>query len=178
LYTIPVPPTPTQSDKHVPAVIPIALTTKHSASSPQALPGGRVSFTASSLNSPNDIYVLSGLDTEGSLPHKVEIKRVSRFSEDNLSGLHLSEPEEFWFEGAKGRKVQGWIVRPPGAELDTVKVKKWPVVLLIHGGPQSAWEDSWSTRWNPQVFAQQGYVVVTINPTGSTTFGQGDAISV
>jgi dipeptidyl aminopeptidase/acylaminoacyl peptidase len=45
--------------------------------------------------------------------------------------------------------------------------------LLIHGGPQSAWEDNWSTRWNPQVFAQQGYVVVTINPTGSTTFGQG-----
>ncbi|KAJ1303239.1 hypothetical protein OPQ81_011437 [Rhizoctonia solani] len=168
LYTIPVPPTPTESDKHLPAVIPIALTTKHSATNPQALPGGRVAFTSSSLNSPNDIFVLSGLDSTGGLPHKIEIKRVSKFSKDKLSELDLSEPEEFWFKGAKDRKVQGWIVRPPGA----TKGKKYPVVLLIHGGPQSAWEDNWSTRWNPQVFAQQGYVVVTINPAGSTTFGQ------
>ncbi|KAG9094444.1 hypothetical protein FRC07_011302, partial [Ceratobasidium sp. 392] len=66
-----------------------------------------------------------------------------------------------------------WIVRPPGADAESVKEgKKWPAVLLIHGGPQGAWEDSWSTRWNPQVFAQQGYFVVAINPTGSTTFGQ------
>ncbi|KDN41730.1 hypothetical protein RSAG8_07261, partial [Rhizoctonia solani AG-8 WAC10335] len=168
LYTIPVPPTPTNSDKHLPIVIPIALTTKHSATNPQALPGGRVSFTSSSLNSPNDIFVLSGLGSDGTLPHKIEIKRVSKFSEDKLSALALSEPEEFWFKGAQDRKVQGWIVRPPGATKD----KKYPVALLIHGGPQSAWEDNWSTRWNPQVFAQQGYVVVTINPAGSTTFGQ------
>ncbi|CAE6412251.1 unnamed protein product [Rhizoctonia solani] len=168
LYTIAIPPTPTESDKHLPVVIPIALTTKHSATNPQALPGGRVSFTSSSLKSPNDIFVLSGLESTGTLPHKIEIKRVSKFTEDKLSGLDLTEPEEFWFTGAKDRKVQGWIVRPPGA----TKGKKYPVVLLIHGGPQSAWEDNWSTRWNPQVFAQQGYVVVTINPTGSTTFGQ------
>ncbi|CCO34750.1 hypothetical protein BN14_08857 [Rhizoctonia solani AG-1 IB] len=74
LYTIPVPPTPSQSDKHLPLVIPIALTTKHSATNPQTLPGGRVSFTSSSLNSPNDIFVLSGLDTDSALPHKIEIK--------------------------------------------------------------------------------------------------------
>lgn len=132
-------------------------------------------FTSSSLNSPNEIYILSGLSMDGSLAHKVEIKRVSKFAEDELSGLYLTEPESFWFKGAKGRKVQGWIVRPPGAEPKNTKGKKWPVVLLIHGGPQGAWEDSWSTRWNPQVFAHQGYVVVTINPTGSTTFGQGNS---
>ncbi|KAF8713356.1 Alpha beta-hydrolase, partial [Rhizoctonia solani] len=168
LYTIPVPPTPAHSDMHLPVVIPIALTTKHAATNPQALPGGRVSFTSSSLKSPNDIFVLSGLDTDSAVPHKIEIKRVSKFTEDKLSDLGLSEPEEFWFTGAKDKRVQGWIVRPPGL----TKGKKYPVVLLIHGGPQSAWEDNWSTRWNPQVFAQQGYVVVTINPTGSTTFGQ------
>lgn len=43
---------------------------------------------------------------------------------------------------------------------------------MIHGGPQSAWVDSWSTRWSPKLFAEQGYVAVTINPTGSTGYGK------
>jgi len=172
LYTMPVPPTP-KNGETVPAFIPIALTTEHTASSPQALPGGRVSFTSSSFSHPNDIYVLSGLDTTGMLPSKIKITRVSKFAEAGLTELKLTQGEEFWFKGAKGKNVQGWIVRPPGADAESAKKgKKWPVVLLIHGGPQSAWEDSWSTRWNPQVFAQQGYIVVAINPTGSTTFGQ------
>ncbi|KAK4499675.1 hypothetical protein PRZ48_010193 [Zasmidium cellare] len=50
--------------------------------------------------------------------------------------------------------------------------KKYPVAYLIHGGPQSAWNDSWSTRWNPAIFAEQGYIVVAPNPTGSTGYGQ------
>ncbi|KAF8755118.1 Alpha beta-hydrolase [Rhizoctonia solani] len=87
------------------------------------------------------------------------LRRTLRLSPEDV------EPEEFWFTGAKDKRVQGWIVRPPGL----TKGKKYPVVLLIHGGPQSAWEDNWSTRWNPQVFAQQGYVVVTINPTDELT---------
>ncbi|QRV92327.1 Prolyl oligopeptidase family [Ceratobasidium sp. AG-Ba] len=173
LYTIPVPPTPKTSDKHIPSVVPVALTTEHTASSPQALPGGRVSFTSSSLTHPNNVYVLSGLETTGNVPPEIKITRVSNFAEAGLSDLKLTQGESFWFTGAQGKKVQGWIVRPPGADEAAVKEgKKWPVVLLIHGGPQGAWEDSWSTRWNPQVFAQQGYVVVAINPTGSTTFGQ------
>lgn len=52
------------------------------------------------------------------------------------------------------------------------KTKKYPLAFLIHGGPQGAWADSWSTRWNPKVWADQGYVVVAPNPTGSTGFGQ------
>ncbi|KAG8769695.1 hypothetical protein FRC12_004800 [Ceratobasidium sp. 428] len=172
LYSIPIPPTPKTSDSRVPSVVPIALTTEHTASSPQALPGGRVSFTSSSLSHPNDIYVLSGLDV-GTVPSKIQITRVSKFAESGLSDLKLTQAEDFWFQGALGKNVQGWIVRPPGADAESIKKgKKWPVVLLIHGGPQGAWEDSWSTRWNPQVFAQQGYFVVAINPTGSTTFGQ------
>lgn len=50
--------------------------------------------------------------------------------------------------------------------------KKYPLAYLIHGGPQGAWNDQWSTRWNPAVFAEQGYVVITPNPTGSTGYGQ------
>lgn len=51
------------------------------------------------------------------------------------------------------------------------KSKSYPLLYYIHGGPQSSWLDSWSTRWNPKVFADQGYVVVAPNPTGSSGFG-------
>ena len=47
---------------------------------------------------------------------------------------------------------------------------------MLLAGPQGAWEDQWSTRWNPNVFVNQGYVVLAINPTGSTTFGQGELV--
>ena len=65
-------------------------------------------------------------------------------------------------------KMHMWVLKPPGFD----EKKKWPVVYLIHGGPQGAWDDSWSFRWNPQLWAAQGYVVVMPNPRGSTGFGQ------
>jgi len=78
--------------------------------------------------------------------------------------------DDFYFEGAEGKQVHGYVVKPYGwREGD---VKRWPGLLFIHGGPQGVWDDRWSTRWNPNVFAHQGYFVVAINPTGSTTFGQ------
>jgi dipeptidyl aminopeptidase/acylaminoacyl peptidase len=70
--------------------------------------------------------------------------------------------------GASDTKIHGFVVKP--ANFDPGK--KYPVVVLIHGGPQSAWMDGWSYRWNPQVFAGQGYVVFMPNPRGSTTYGQ------
>jgi len=76
--------------------------------------------------------------------------------------------EPFWFTGAAQTKVQGFIVRPPNFDAG----KKYPVKFLIHGGPQGAWGDSWSYRWNAQLFAANGYVVVMINPRGSTGYGQ------
>ena len=65
-------------------------------------------------------------------------------------------------------KLQGFIIRPPGFD----PAKKYPVKFLIHGGPQGAWGDSWSYRWNAELFAANGYVVVMINPRGSTGYGQ------
>ena len=53
-----------------------------------------------------------------------------------------------------------------------MRSKKYPVKFLIHGGPQGAWGDDWSFRWNPQLFAANGYVVVMINFHGSTGYGQ------
>ena len=64
--------------------------------------------------------------------------------------------------------MQGFLIRPPGFDA----TKKYPVKFLIHGGPEGAWGDSWSYRWNPELFAADGYVVVMINPRGSTGYGQ------
>lgn len=82
-------------------------------------------------------------------------------------GLSQSQVEDIWFQGAES-KVHAWVIKPSNFD----KSKKYPLAYLIHGGPQGAWLDSWSTRWNPLVFAEQGYVVVTPNPTGSTGYGQ------
>jgi dipeptidyl aminopeptidase/acylaminoacyl peptidase len=85
-----------------------------------------------------------------------------------LAQLDQSKMESFWFPGANGTKVQGFIVKPPNID----PAKKYPLKFLIHGGPQGAWGDAWSYRWNPELFAANGYVVVMINPRGSTGYGQ------
>ncbi|MGH9670766.1 MAG: S9 family peptidase, partial [Terriglobales bacterium] len=82
--------------------------------------------------------------------------------------VHTSPLEPFWFTGAENKKVQGFLVKPPNFD----PAKKYPVKFLIHGGPQGAWGDSWSFRWNAQLFAAGGYVVIMINPRGSTGYGQ------
>ncbi|HWW99118.1 MAG TPA: S9 family peptidase [Edaphobacter sp.] len=76
--------------------------------------------------------------------------------------------ERFTFEGAGGTKVQGFLIRPPNFD----ETRKYPVKFLIHGGPQGAWGDAWSYRWNAELMAASGYVVVMVNPRGSTGYGQ------
>ncbi len=85
-----------------------------------------------------------------------------------LADLDLPKMESFWFKAADKTKLQGFILRPPGFDA----AKKYPVKFLMHGGPQGAWGDSWSYRWNAELFAANGYVVVMINPRGSTGYGQ------
>jgi dipeptidyl aminopeptidase/acylaminoacyl peptidase len=82
--------------------------------------------------------------------------------------LDMPRPESVTVKGAGGTPMQMWLLKPPGFDPN----KKWPVVYLVHGGPQGAWMDSWSYRWNPQVWAAWGYVVALPNPRGSTGFGQ------
>lgn len=84
-------------------------------------------------------------------------------------GLSRSQVSETWFQGAGDYQVHAWVLKP--SDFDPSSGKKYPLALLIHGGPQSAWADNWSTRWNPAVFAEQGYVAVMPNPTGSTGYG-------
>jgi dipeptidyl aminopeptidase/acylaminoacyl peptidase len=85
-----------------------------------------------------------------------------------LARLDLPKMESFWFPVADGTKVQGFLIKPPAFDVN----KKYPVKFLIHGGPQGAWGDAWSYRWNAELFAGNGYVVMMINPGGSTGYGQ------
>ena len=85
-----------------------------------------------------------------------------------LDQLDLSKLESFWFTGAEGTKVEGFLIKPPGFD----PTKKYPVKFLMHGGPQTAWGDAWSFRWNWELMASSGYVVVGINRRGSTGYGQ------
>jgi dipeptidyl aminopeptidase/acylaminoacyl peptidase len=80
----------------------------------------------------------------------------------------LRPAEEITWTGASGTKIAGWLVKPP----DFDPSKKYPLVVLIHGGPQGAWDNNWGYRWNPQIYAADGYVVFMPNPRGSTGYGQ------
>jgi dipeptidyl aminopeptidase/acylaminoacyl peptidase len=89
------------------------------------------------------------------------------FLNHNLASKYsFPEGESFYFQGWNGSQVQGWIWRPNGNAQDV------PLAVLIHGGPQGSWNNDWSYRWNPQLYLARGYGVVTINPHGSTGFGQ------
>ncbi len=104
------------------------------------------------------------------VPMGMEIgpRQITHLNDALLSQLDLSKMESFWFTAKDGTKLQGFIIRPP----DFDAAKKYPVKFLIHGGPQGAWGDSWSYRWNAELFAANGYVVVMINPRGSVGYGQ------
>jgi dipeptidyl aminopeptidase/acylaminoacyl peptidase len=94
---------------------------------------------------------------------------IERLNEALLAEYNLPIPEEFWVENPNDKaRTHSFLIKPPGF----TQSKKYPLLLLIHGGPQGAWGHSWSYRWNAQVFAGAGYVVVMPNPRGSTGYGQ------
>jgi dipeptidyl aminopeptidase/acylaminoacyl peptidase len=122
--------------------------------------GKTMIYTGQSGSRPVEIYRVSS--TGGSASPLV------RMNDSLLDHYQLKPLEEFWVEGAERTRVHSFVVKPP----DFDAAQKYPVVFLIHGGPQGAWGESWSYRWNPQVFASAGYVVVMPNPRGSTGYGQ------
>jgi dipeptidyl aminopeptidase/acylaminoacyl peptidase len=107
---------------------------------------------------------VAALGVAGSSPRR----QITHLNDALLRGLDLSKQDTFRFAGAAGSFVQGFIVRPPNFD----ETRKYPVKFLIHGGPQGAWGDAWSYRWNPELMAASGYVVVMVNPRGSTGYGQ------
>jgi dipeptidyl aminopeptidase/acylaminoacyl peptidase len=122
--------------------------------------GKSLILTRQSLTSPAEIY---RIDLAGH-----QATRITKTNDDVMAGFGLKPAEEVTWEGAGGTRVHGFLVKPANFTLN----KKWPLLVLIHGGPQGAWEDAWSYRWNPQVFASAGYVVFAPNPRGSTGYGQ------
>jgi dipeptidyl aminopeptidase/acylaminoacyl peptidase len=126
-----------------------------------ARPGAGVAvFSKSTLTAPAEIFRVS---SEG--------KGVRPLTHENASWLKdvaFSDPQSLTAATPAGQKIQYWLIKPPDFDAS----KKYPVVFLIHGGPQGAWEDAWSPRWNPSLWAAQGWVVAAPNPRGSTGFGQ------
>jgi dipeptidyl aminopeptidase/acylaminoacyl peptidase len=125
--------------------------------------GTNLFFTQMSAMAPNEIWRL-GIK-EPSQPKPVA---VTHLNDGLLAQISMQPLEPFTFKGAANDDVQGFLVKPP--EFDAAK--KYPLKFLIHGGPQGAWGNSWSYRWNPELFAASGYVVVMINFHGSTGYGQ------
>lgn len=126
--------------------------------------GKTMVFTRMSIERPNEIYKVS-LDAAGKAGKPVALTDINGTV---FAQAHTSPLEPFWFTGAEKARVHGFLVKPPAFDA----AKKYPVKFLIHGGPQGAWGDGWTYRWNAQLFAADGYVVVMINPRGSTGYGQ------
>jgi dipeptidyl aminopeptidase/acylaminoacyl peptidase len=124
--------------------------------------GKTLLFTRMSLQAPNEIYKVN----LSSFPRQEE--PLTHVNSSILSQVDMSPLEPFGFEGAEGTKVEGFLVKPPNFDRN----KKYPVKFLIHGGPQGFWGDDWSYRWNPELFAANGYVIVMVNPRGSIGYGQ------
>jgi dipeptidyl aminopeptidase/acylaminoacyl peptidase len=120
----------------------------------------------------NSVYTLVNPDPLAQSQSPVVVSSLSR--DGSMFGLSPEQVSSLWWKGANDHPVHAWMMRPSFFRTD----HKYPLAYLIHGGPQGAWNDQWSTRWNPAVFAEQGYVVICPNPTGSTGYGQGftDAI--
>ena len=122
--------------------------------------GRMLVFTRMSMTMPAEVFVSN---SDGS-----DIRQVTHENGALLAQLELTVAEPFWFGGAEDTQVEGLLLRPPHFD----ESKKYPMLLLIHGGPQQMWADSWSYRWNPEVLASPGYVTVMINARGSGGYGQ------
>ncbi|MBA2339479.1 MAG: S9 family peptidase [Pyrinomonadaceae bacterium] len=96
------------------------------------------------------------------------VTQLTKINEGFLTAFNLRPVEETEWMGAENKKIHGFIVKPPDFDAS----RKYPMIALIHGGPQGAWNDAWSYRWNPQIYAARGYVVFMPNPRGSTGYGQ------
>jgi len=122
--------------------------------------GRTLAFSRSSMTRPSEVY---RANADGS-----SVTALTTTNDALLAPFNLKAAEEVTWTGAAGAKVAGWIIKPANFN----PRRKYPLAVLIHGGPQGAWNDNWGYRWNPQIFANAGYVVFMPNPRGSTGYGQ------
>ncbi len=119
--------------------------------------GKTLVFAGSSMTSPNEIYRASIENPE----QKVNLSKAN-------PPMNLAKAEDVQWKGALNQNVHGFLLKPSNFDAN----QKYPLLVLIHGGPQGAWNDNWGYRWNPQIFANAGYIVFMPNPRGSTGYGQ------
>jgi dipeptidyl aminopeptidase/acylaminoacyl peptidase len=141
--------------------------------------GKTLLFTRMSVAAPNEIYAASA-QGEGCPAMTGDVDQgkescslnkdwaITRVNQPVLAGIEMSKLQSFSFEGAHSEEVEGWILQPPNFDPN----KKYPVKFIIHGGPEVPMGDEWSYRWNFELFAANGYVVVFINFHGSPGYGQ------
>jgi dipeptidyl aminopeptidase/acylaminoacyl peptidase len=121
--------------------------------------GTTLVFAQMSVQHPDEIYELVS---------KNPLAQLSHLNDAVLSQIYMSPLEPFWFTGAHGDKVEGFLVKPPNFDPN----KKYPVKFIVHGGPEVPIGDEWTYRWNAALFAANGYVVIEINFHGSPGYGQ------
>jgi dipeptidyl aminopeptidase/acylaminoacyl peptidase len=121
--------------------------------------GKTIAFARTSLTMPAEVFVAQ--------PGH-EAKQLTHHNESILANLQMNASESFVFDGAEGTRVKAMMLRPPNFDA----TKKYPLLVLLHGGPQTMWSNAWGYRWNAQVFSAPGYVSLMINRRGSTGFGQ------
>ncbi len=117
-------------------------------------------FSKSTLTAPSELFRVS-LDGNST-------KQLTNENSPWLGQTAMPQIESLTVTGAAGTAIQYWLLKPPNFDPS----RKYPAVFLIHGGPQGDWGDSWSSRWNPALWAAQGWIVAAPNPRGSTGFGQ------
>jgi len=154
--------------------LPTPLLFSHTTGSITPLSNSSLLLSIANFTSPSNDFILdlasSASGDEDKLPTR-HLHRLTDWSSKHIAGgLDAISVEELWTTGAEEWPVHSWVLLPPGFKNDSKAA--YPLAFFVHGGPQGAWEDTWSTRWNPALFATRGYVVVAVNPTGSTGYGQ------
>ncbi len=127
---------------------------------------GHLVFLNDTTNRPNELFVFD--------PATGATRQLTHFNDAFMAQFALGQVESYWFKGAKGHDIHGWLVLPPGYDAS----KTYPLVQLMHGGPHTMCRDSWSYRWNTQLFAAPGYIVTWVNRHGSTGFSEKFAMSI
>ncbi|KAK4629223.1 Dipeptidyl-peptidase 5 [Fulvia fulva] len=145
--------------------------TQHSyISDVRPLASGKLFVSGSSITENSFFAIVDPLIPDGRLDSLITWTN-SNSGEGSKFGLKSKQVSSIWTPASNpkvNKEVHSIVVKP--SKFDSSK--KYPVAYIIHGGPQGAWGDSWSTRWNPAVFAEQGYICICPNPTGSTGYGQ------
>jgi dipeptidyl aminopeptidase/acylaminoacyl peptidase len=128
--------------------------------------GSSIVFLNDTTSRPNELFALD--------PASGAVRALTHFNDTFMAQFDLGKVEGYWFAGARGEQIHGWLVYPPSYDAS----KKYPLVQLLHGGPHTMNRDSWSYRWNTHLFAAPGYIVTWVNRHGSTGFGEKFSTSI